>query len=1041
MYVKLLGALELIGCRRSLDIGGPRQRTILAMLALGVNRVTPVEQLVEAVWDTDPPSTARGQVQTCISLLRKLFGTAGRPDVIRTHPHGYLLTLSGDELDSELFADLVAQARQQTEHGRIAAAATTLRKALDLWRGPALADIHSGLVRRGAVLLDDQRLSTLEERVRLDLALGRHEEVVNELTALVHEYPLRERLYGYLMLAKYRSGRPAEALEVRRHARAVLVEELGIEPGQELQDLERAILNRDPALDQQPVFPRPVINAGVDEKASSLQPIVPHEVPFSIADFTGRESLIGRIKEALTGESSNELAPYSMRIVAISGVGGVGKSSLAFRVAHEIADQFPDGHLYGEFQNPQGSDTGAVLSRFLRAMGVSGSTIPDDLRERATLYRSTLAGSRVLVVLDDVTSEDQILPLLPGSPTCAVIVTSRRRLAWLPGALRVDVAPFDAARSMELLQKIVGDDRARAEEPAALELIRFCNGLPLALRIAGARLASRPHWRIADLVRRLGNEARRLDEFSHGGLELRASIGLTYRGLPVRAQRLFRLVALVQVRDFPAWTAAALLDTDLLDAVDLLESLVDARMLDTVEYAGNRVRYSCHDLIRVYAQEMLSATESPAQRDAAVARVLGAWLTLSDEAHRKEYGGDFTLLHGDAPRWRPPCQGPSSRSALDWWGAERDWWDNERFAIVAAIRQAAAYGMHDHCWDLALTSVTLFESKGYYELWRESAEIGLAATTQAGNRNGQAAMLYSLGTLHMFQKRLATAGEYFAAALSIFRSEQNTHGCGLVLRNVALIEGLRGDTSAMLSNYERSLTALRAVGDEMGEAQILRSVAKFWIDEGETERGRSLLEEALTICLKVRCLRGEAQVVHQFAHLHLSTGQIKLSRQALHRVLLIVRNIGDRIGEVYALYGLGIVDTRDGRPERAEQTLLHALDLARRVGERLVEGEALYALGELCLSTGRTVAAAKYLAGASRLFEDLGSVLWQARTLSVLSDLHAMNDNLNEAADSLERAARLLAELDSKQAARWLDQIRSSRSALELAAPQRAGRR
>ncbi|MCT2587651.1 SARP family transcriptional regulator [Actinophytocola sp. S1-96] len=1019
------------------------------MLALNANRVTAVEQLIDAVWDVAPPETARGQIQTCISGLRKLFGSAGRPDVINTYPHGYLLELSERELDSEEFAGLVAQARREADDGQLALAATTLRTALQLWRGPALADVQSPQVRRGTALLEDRRLSALEERVRLDLALGRHKEIVDELAALVHENPLRERLYGFLMLALYRSGRQVDALEVRRRVRDVLVEELGIEPGQELQDLERAILNRDPALDWRPADERAPDQDAADGSvgpedgaggavvplpagpaaARADLPMVPHELPFSIADFTGREELIQRIRSILLGGSAECVAPYSVRIVAISGKGGVGKSSLAVRVAHELMDQFPDGHLYGDFQAARESSTGTLLARFLRAMGVSGSAIPEDVEERAWMYRSTVARNRVLLVLDDVTSEDQVLPLLPGSPNCAVLVTSRTRLSGLPGAVWVDVEPFDTDKSIELLTKIIGVPRVRSEEDAAVELVRFCGGLPLALRIAGARLASRPHWRISELVRRLGNEARRLDEFSHRGLELRTNIGLTYRSLPSRAQHLFRLFALVQSQDFPGWIAAALLDTTLTDAEDVLESLVDARMLDTVEYPGERVRYRFHDLIRVYALERLAETETPEQRDETVARVLGAWLALAEEAHRKEYGGDYTILHGTAPRWRPPAE-HGVGAPDDWWGTERDWWDIERGSLVAAIRQAAADGLDELCWDLALTSVTLFESKGYFELWRETAELGLAVTERAGNRTGYGAMLYSLGTLHMFQKRLGDAQECFTAALGIFDASRNAHGRGLVLRNVALVDGLRGNSAAMLANYDEALTALRTVGDRMAEAQILRSTAKFWIDEGDVERGEALLEEALGICKDVRCLRGEAQVVHQFAHLYLNTGQIERSRQALHRVLLIVRNIGDRIGEAYALYALGIVRYREGRADNAEQTLLHALALSRRVGERLVEGETLYALGEIALAGGDTAAAADHLAAAGQLFEELGSVLWQAKTLRVLAGLHAVNADLGLAADKLEQAAELLADLDSKEAARWLAQVETSRSAL-----------
>ena len=1001
---------------------------ILSMMALNANRVTPVEQLIDAVWDTSPPSTARAQIQICISALRKLFSDAGQPEVIKTYPPGYMLEISASELDSEEFAGLVVAARRQADDGRLAVAAATLRNALALWRGPALAGVQSSLVRRSAALLDESRLAAIEERVRLDLGLGRHEEISGELAGLVDEHPLRERLYGFLMLALYRSGRQAEALEVQRRARTLLVEELGIEPGQELQDLERAILNRDPSLDFK--IGGPWAATGPEERAvdksTMEQSMVPRQLPGSIADFTGRESHIAQIKEILSGEPSSAISPYAVRIVAISGKGGIGKSSLAIRVAHELIDVFPDGHLYGDFQSPGGDNrTATLLVRFLRALGVSGTAIPEDIQERAEMYRSLLARKRLLVVLDDVTAESQVLPLMPGSPNCAVIVTSRMRLSGLSGADWIDVDVFDTGKSMELLTKIISPERVRAEQGAAVELVQFCGGLPLALRIAGARLASRPHWRIAGLVQRLADEARRLDEFTHRGLELRSNIGLTYRALPKQAQRLFRLFALVQAPDFPAWTAAALLDTDLIEAEDVMETLIDARVLDTIEYQGERVRYRFHALIRVYALEQLVESESNAEREQALTRLLGAWLALAERAHRKEYGGDFTILHSLAPRWQPP-DGEIDVSMEN----PIDWWDAERAALVAAVRQAAAAGLDELCWDLALTSVTLFEVKGYFDLWRETAELGLKVTERADNRTGRAAMLYSLGTLNMFQKRLAEAQRCYADALEIFEADDHTHGRALVLRNTAMVDGLLGNSGPMLTKYADSLELMRAVGDRMGEAWILVRLARFRVDEGDVETARGMLNEALQICQDVKCLRGEAQVVRQFAYLYMSTDQIELARQALHRVLLIVRDIGDRIGETYALCGLGVVRFREGRPESAETTLRHALALAKRVGERLVEGEALCALGEIGLARGNYSAAAAHLAEASQLFGELRSALWQAKSLSLLSEVHVATGDLGEAICTLEQASALLESADSKEAARWLARIEATRLTL-----------
>ncbi|GAA1314768.1 AfsR/SARP family transcriptional regulator [Saccharothrix xinjiangensis] len=1035
MGLRLLGPVELVLDGRSLDLGGPRQRVVLAVLGLNANRVVPVEQLIDAVWGTTPPSTARGQVQICISALRKLFADAGRAGAISTRPPGYLLRLDADEVDSLRFAELVAAARAQADAGAPTEAAATLHTALELWRGPALADIPGDVVRRSATVLEEQRLAALEARLRLDLVLGRHREVVGELHALVAEHPLRERLHGFLMLALYRAGRQAEALEVGRRLRTVLVEELGLEPGPELQDLEQSILRRDPALGvaepppppgppaEPAAFAVPAVSTAPpasERHASRPVEVVPRQLPASIADFTGREEHLAEIVRLLDVDGQEA---WGMPIVAVSGRGGVGKSTLATRAAHQLSARYPDGQLYADMCSANGNDhTAKLLARFLRALGVAGSAVPDDVEERVELYRSKLSGKRVLVVLDAVTDEAQVRSLLPGSASCAVIVTSRVRLSGLPGARQLHLDAFDEAKSLELLTRVVGRERVEAEPDAAVELVRLCDGLPLALRIAGARLASRPHWRLAGLVRRLHDEARRLDELAHHGLELRSTFALTHRLLDECARRLFRLCSLVSAPDFPGWTAAALLDTTAADAEEVLESLVEAQLVDTVQYGGASPRYRLHDLIRVYAAEKLQEDSTEEERAAALGRVLGGWLALAEEAHRREYGGDYTILHGGAAR-----RLPDARELDDHLGEPAHWWEAERRALVAAVRQAAGAGLDELCWDLALTSVTLFEAKGYFDDWLECARVAHEACRRADNRVGMAAMRYSLGTLHMFQTRLPEADEYFAGALELFHAAGEEHGRALVLRNSAHVDGLRGDTASMVAKYAEALEGLRAVGDRIGEAHVLRGIAKHRLDEGDTDTAARLLEQARDITLETGCLRVEAQVVHRFAELHLATGQVDRARDALHRVLRIVRDNGDRIGEVYALYALGVLRHREGRLDNAETTLVHALNLARRLGERLIEARSRYSLGEIALARGDAEGGVGHLRAASELFDGLGSALGHAKALALLAEARAAGGDDAAAGELVERALLLLSGADSAEAVRLVARLRERR--------------
>jgi DNA-binding SARP family transcriptional activator/tetratricopeptide (TPR) repeat protein len=996
------------------------------MLALRANRVTSVEQLVDAVWGEQPPSTARGQIQGCISGLRKVLDDAGLPNAIQTRAGGYVLTVAEDGLDSEQFGKLVAQARRQAADQHLPDAAATLRSALGLWRGPALSGIQSDLVQRGCAVLEDARIAAVEELMRLDLQLGRHAEISGELRVLVAEHPLRERLYEFLVLALYRSGRQAEALEVCRRARVTMISELGLEPRAELQALERAVLNRDPSLGLPSESVQP---PGPSEKPASASP---RQLPSSIADFIGRQPYIAGITQLLAEARNSGTSRYAVPIVGIWGFGGVGKSTLALRVAHESAEEYPDGHLYVDLGSLAGEDrTATVLARFLRALGVPGTAIPESLEERSEMYRSRVASKRLLLVIDHVSNEAEVEPLLPGSPTCAVILSSRTRLDRLAGAHWVSLDAFDDDTAMQLLAKIVGWERLQAEPAAAQQLVEYCGGLPLALRIAGARLASRPHWRIGELARRLKNEVQRLDELSHRGLEIRSSIGLSYRTLPEQTKRLFRLIALPQAREFPSWTAAALLDCSLKVAEETLERLVDVQLLTIGEAGDGETRYCFHDLIRVYARERLMDTESEADRTAALRRLLGGWLVLAEQAHRTEYGGDYTILHGSAERfqlaeWRDDG---SAYSQSEWRENPLEWLEKERGSLVAAVRSAAAAGEDELCWDLALTLVSLFEVRGYFDDWKETAELAYAVCGQAGNRTGIAAMLYSRGTLAMFQKQLSAAQQLFSEALNIFTADENVHGQALVLRNAAIVDRLLGNFDSMLGKYEDALAMMRTVGDVIGQANILRNLSKYRIDQGDIEEAGTMLSEALQLCQQVNYVRGEAQVASRFAELYLSTGQPILARQTLNRVLESVRQIGDRIGEAHALYGLGVVRRREGRLDTAEATLLHALSVAEEVGDRLIQGQAHYAIGELCLARGENDKAAEHLQRARQLFDELGSSLWLAKTLIQLLEAGEAGGS-GPGVDDIDRVTEVLANSDSKEAGRLLRSLAEVRSAL-----------
>ena len=1010
--VRLLGPLELTVGGRAIDVGGPRQRVVLAVLALNVNRVVSVEQLVDAVWDDEPPSTARGQIQIAVSALRKLLDRAGRPDVIRTRAPGYLLNLPPAAIDVVAFDALLGTAQELAADGRLDETAATLRRALTLWRGPAMADLVGGVARRAALPLDERRLSAREELLRAELALGRHRELVGELQALVDEHPLQETPYVLLMLALYRSGRQAEALAVARQARTRLIEEVGTDPGSELRELEREILNQDPALELPhpgpPATPHPGPAAAPrpGPPAAGAEPVVPPRstptlLPASIADFTGRTDEIERIRRLLCSER----VPHAVPVVAVSGEGGVGKSALAVRAAYELAAEFPDGILYADLTAAE-SDGGVigVLGRFLRALGLPGPTAQDELPYLVDIYRSRLAGLRVLVVLDDVQNEEHALPLVPGSPRCAVITTSRVRLSGLPGAAQVALRRFGVDRSVELLARMVGADRVRSEADCAADLVRLCGGLPLALRIAGARLAARPDMRIRRLVHRLLDETHRLDELSHRGLALRSTIELTYRALDGRAQELFRLVGLVRCGEFTDWTAAALLDSSLAEAEDVLARLIDAQVVDTVCYAGEPApRYRMHELVALYSAERLSLADGAPDCRAALARLAGGHLTLAEAVLRTEYGGDFLVVHATAPRWRPVDADPDRLPCSD-----PHWWDRERRGVLAAVRQTATAGLHELSWDLALTTFTLFQSRGCLDDWQEVVQLAAAATARAQDERGQAAMLCAEGDIHVARQRLADADRCFAAATVKFEAAGDAHGRALVLYNRALVDRLRGDPTTALRRGCASLEVMRRVGDRAGEALLLVELAKQRLDEGRAELAEPLLAEAAAICRDNPCTRVETRVAYRLGELYVLTNRDEAARRLLDRTLSTVRAQDDRIGEAHVLYVTGMLQHRAGQLERAADTLRQAGDLAGQVCEHLLGGQILQAAAEVALAAGDVAAARPQLPAAPPVVAELDPPLWHRPAQVLRTEIEAHAGEVAAAAHTADRASAVL---------------------------------
>ncbi|MFD0025657.1 BTAD domain-containing putative transcriptional regulator [Streptomyces sp. NPDC058382] len=843
---RILGPLNVSADGRPVVLQGGRQRTIMSMLLLAPDRVVSVDALADAVWRGNPPVTARNQIAICVSALRKTIKNAvGVEDLLVTSHPGYVLHAGEHRIDAVEFEDRAARGREAARLGRIEEARDHFEVALAMWRGPALEGVLAERVEAEAARLTEMRLDVYEEQAGLRLQLGQHRELIGELSGFVREHPLREQVKAHLMLAQYRSGRRAEALETYREGQRILAGELGIAPGPALQELHEQILADSPELG---------LPAEISVLASPTA--VPAHLPPSVASFTGRRTELASLDRLL-----EHLNGSALPVGSITGTGGVGKTALAVQWAHQVAARFPDGQLFADMRGYDGEELprrpGAVLDTFLRALGVPGSQIPAELAERTALFRSVLDGRRVLVVLDNALSFQQIQPLLPGNGRSCVLVTSRDSMgSALAGDycfVPMQLGSLEQDEAIALLSGVAGDARFSRDPVGAARLSELCDRLPLALRIAAARLAAKPHWSVRTLVARLEDQHRRLDELTLDERGVRAGLRLSYRDLPPDTARMFRLLGVLGVPDFAAWAGAALLGIDPVDAEDLIEQLVDAQLLEPLRGANGLVRYRFQDLLRLFARECAEAEDSETDRLAATGRARGAWLGLADEAHRRVYGGDRTVIHG--PAQPHPLPGDLVEDLLS---NPMEWFESERVSITALVEHAVMYDASAYAWDLAMTSVELFRNRNHLQDRRHRGERALEAAVRCGDAMGEAVVLHSLGTPGIDQWSYDPAHARLPLALRLTARAEAQSTLGLA---EALLH--EGDGQQVRAAARRAPELVRGSGDRRGEAHASRMLgAALWC-RGKAQETEALLRRAPTTSAPVpdRYLEARAALV------------------------------------------------------------------------------------------------------------------------------------------------------------------------------------
>ena len=714
----LLGPLVVRCEGAAVSVAGGRQGALLAALLLDANRLVTIGHLTDVLWDATPPTSARAALHNQVRRLRDALGGAGR-ERVRTQPGGYLIHVEPSELDVMRMQALLASARTAGRDGAWDRASAMAAGAVLLWRGEPLAGLDSEVLARRVPDLTEIYRQAVEIRLEAEVNLGRHAEVIGELRRLVADQPFREHSYALLMLALYRCGSQGEAIAVYRGARQILIDELGCEPGPELHQIYQQILHGAPGL----AAPEPAAAAG------GSAPVVPRELPGALRHFTGREHELQALTSLL--DRLDDKAG-TVVISAIGGTAGIGKTALAVQWAHQVADRFPDGHLYVNLRgfHPSGNPmppTEAVR-RLLDALGVPAARIPAGIEAQAGLYRSLLSGKRMLVVLDNAREAEQVRPLLPGSPGCLVLVTSRSQLAGLVAAegahtLTLDLLPQAEAR--ELLARRLGRARVGAEPRGAAELIGLCAGLPLALAIAAASASARPGLRLAALAEELRDVQGRLDALETGdpAVSARAIFSWSLSDLPAQAVRMFKLLGLHPGPDITIPAAASLAGIAPPQVRKALRELAGAYLVNEHVPA----RYAMHDLLRAYAAEQAHAFDSEADRKAAIRRILDHYLHTARAADRLLQPGRSPIALNPPQPGTAPEEFSGHTQAMAWFLAEQQ-------VLLGAAELAHAAGCTTHAWKLPWTLSAFLDFRGDWQQMATVHHMALAAACSADDK-------------------------------------------------------------------------------------------------------------------------------------------------------------------------------------------------------------------------------------------------------------------------------------------------------------------
>jgi DNA-binding SARP family transcriptional activator/tetratricopeptide (TPR) repeat protein len=964
-------------------LSAPRLRALLAALLWRANKPVPADELAELVWDGAPPRGAREATRALVMRLRRQLGEPAAARLV-TRPPGYVIEVSGDELDASRFEALIQEAGAAARAGEWARTARTADQALELWRGTPLADIPSQLLRDQWVpQLDQLHDQALDWHIEAGLHESRHEQLIPELRDLTARHPLRERFHGQLMLALYRCGRQAEALGAYQHARDVLIAELGVEPGPPLASLHQRILAGDPGLSSLPdPDPDP-------ERAGEIR----FSLPPDGAAFTGRQAELDLIMAtAVEGARSGGV----VTIHAIGGMPGVGKTALAVHAAHLLRDQFPGRCLFVDLHaHTPGHDPvspHAALAGLLTATGVQARSLPGDLEGRTALWRDTMAGHRTLLVLDNAASSRQVEPLLPGGDGCLVLVTSRRHLADLPGGpapLLVETLPPEQAR--EMFTRLAPRAAAGPQETVA-ELMDLAGYLPLAISLLARLFARHPSWTLTDLV----TETRAsLLSLAAEDDTIAAAFEVSYQHLDTASQRYFALLGLHPGSAIEPYAAAALTGTTLAEATRMLDALHGEGLLTETGYR----RYGMHDLLRRYARDRAGALPPPDGEQAAE-RLLDYYVHTA--ARAQDLLANQTRP-GPPPAVPAPLAAPILRNAdqaLAWARAERD-------NLLACLDDATDAGAHGRVIALTAALAELLRRDGPWSeaVTRYTTAVGSAR--RLGDHFGEAGIFSSLGAARRLTGDYQGAVRDLTQALAIYRQLGSALGQANALNGLGALRQLTDDYQGAADDLGCALSLYRRLGDHLGQANTLTDLGRARRETGDYEGAAEFLEQAMAIYRDLDRRLGQANALGQLGTVRRQMGDGQGAVPVLDQALAIYRELGDRRGQANVLTELGGLQQQAGDYKGAARFLEQAMAIYRELGHRLGQANTLLCLGIMRRATGDYQGAAADLEQSLAFWRDVGDRRSEAEVLNETGTLYRLRGQPAEARACHQRALDL----------------------------------